>query len=158
VTITALGASLTTAEAKAVSAYLDATAGIPDTFEGLDADDLDRIERETGGPDGVTDYVALLFKTLDRWHDALDQLHAELALATPTQSSLRPAAEGYVRAEATQFVHFLSLARKAFCDWHFNYEGGGSGPSFRIDGAAITFSNFPPVTLTADIAAEAMTP
>lgn len=148
-TVTALESSLTTAEAQAIGAYLEATAGIPDTFDQLDASTLHNEHNERGNADV---YTVQLFKTLDSWHEALDRLHSELALTTRTQMTLRPAAEGYVRAEAVQFIRCLNLTRKAYCDWHF---GEQAGPGFRIDGGAITFSGFPPVPLTAEIAAEA---
>lgn len=155
--ITATFTPLTADEMTAVRAYLKATAGMDDCFSVHSAQTLHEVEQDRGGPDAVADYTADLFKVLDDWHTALDQLHAELALCSPSQTSLSDAAREYVAAEATEFVRNLNLTRKAFCDWHFNYEGGTSGPSFRIDGAAITFSNFPPVTLNADIAAEAAT-
>lgn len=154
---TATFTPLTADEMTAVRTYLNATAGMGECFSVHSAQTLREVEQDRGGPAAVADYTADLFKVLDNWHTALDQLHAGLALCSPSQMSLSDAAREYVAAEATEFVRSLNATRKAFCDWRFDCEGGTSGPSFRIDGAAITFSNFPPVTLSADIAAEAAT-
>ncbi|WP_329340704.1 hypothetical protein OG252_33170 [Streptomyces sp. NBC_01352] len=148
-TVTALESCLTSAEAEAVANYLEATEGVLDTFDQLDAATL---HNEQAARSNADTFTAQLFQTLTDWHNALDRLHSELALTTRTQMMLTPAAEDYVRTEAVQFMHCLNLARKAFCDWHFADQ---AGPRFHIDGTSIVFSGFPPVPLTAEIAAEA---
>lgn len=66
-----------------IDAYLTEIAGIPDLFDGLDADDLrqiacDVLQEKTSPAVAVDGFVRAHLGYLGTWRDALDQLDADL--------------------------------------------------------------------------------
>lgn len=135
----------TASELNAITVYEVASAGLPDTFDSLDADNT---------PEGFTAeevkaMYAGLFDDLARWYEALDSLKSGLRNPHDGPAHSR-AAYSYLREECIAWYRTLHLVRREACRFAF----GTAGPRPEVDSGHLTFLDIPGIELDGRIAAE----
>ncbi|WP_330335611.1 hypothetical protein OHS33_38920 (plasmid) [Streptomyces sp. NBC_00536] len=134
----------TPAELEAIARYREATAGIPDTFDGFDLAHVHWHVSEFG-PTQTYPMIRSLATTLGNWYLALDAAIGDLLTCTTESSTYSTAAARFLKAESETYHQVRQDFEHTVTVWSLGLDTSATG-------------DYPPATRTLNLPGQSLEP